>query len=131
VVYAAFLKPAMWWSSAHTFSGNAANLSIDLTTGCYCEKLPKGFVRHMTVIDADGQTLRLEGALGPMQFTGAMGHLAFTARPKDGGTDLIVTFDAGGYAKGGLAETLAKPVDMVLGAQVTRLKAYAETGKTP
>jgi hypothetical protein len=130
-VYAALLKPALWWSSAHTFSGSAANLSIDRATGCFCETLPKGFVRHMSVIAADGSTLRLEGALGPMQFTGAFGHLSFVTSAKDGGTDLVVTFDAGGYAKGGLAETLARPVDAVLGEQVARLKAYMETGKTP
>ena len=128
-VYAAILQPGQWWSSAHSFSGDAKNLSMDLAKGCFCEKLPTGFARHLGVIFADGKTLRLEGALGPLMTTGAAGHLAFITKAKDGGTELTLTYDAGGYAKGGLAEGWAKPVDSVLGQQVTRLKAYLETGK--
>jgi hypothetical protein len=129
-VYAALLTPGAWWSSRHSFSGDARNLTLDLASGCFCEKLPHGFVRHMTVIYADGGAgLRLSGGLGPMQFTGATGVLGFSLKADGGKTDLIVTYDVGGYAKRGLAETLAAPVDQVLGEQVTRLKAYVETGK--
>jgi opacity protein-like surface antigen len=129
-VYAALLTPGAWWSKDHSWSGSAQNLSIDLANGCFCEKLPKGFVRHMTVVFADGATtLRLFGGLGPMQFTGASGHLAFTLKPAGEKTDLTLTYDVGGYAKGGLAETWATPVDGVLGEAVGRLKKYVETGK--
>lgn len=129
-VYAALLTPGAWWSSKHSWSGDAKNLSIDAANGCFCEKLPHGYVRHMTVVFADGgTTLRLFGGLGPMQFTGAAGNLGFTLKPAGANTDLVVTYDVGGYAKGGLAETLAAPVDMVLGEQVSRLKKYLETGK--
>ena len=32
-----------WWDSAHTYSGDARNLTIDAKPmGCFCEKLPKG-----------------------------------------------------------------------------------------
>ena len=130
-VYAAMLSPAAWWSSQHSFSGDAKNLSIDLATGCFCERLPHGFVRHMTVVYADGASqLRLFGGLGPMQFTGAAGHLGFTLKDAGGGkTHISVTYDVGGYARGGLADRLAAPVDMVLGEQVKRLAKYVETGK--
>jgi hypothetical protein len=85
----------------------------------------------MMVIYADGATaLRLSGGLGPLQFTGASGVLGFALKDGGGGkTNLVVTYDVGGYAKGGLAETLAAPVDKVLGEQVLRLKKYLETGK--
>ena len=123
------MQPAGWWSSEHTWSGDAKNLSID-SSGCFCERLKHGAVRHMTVIYADeDNALRMEGALGPLQFTGATGRLAVSLTPRDGGTEVLMTFDAGGYAKGGLAETLAAPVDQVLGAQLARLKKAAETGK--
>lgn len=129
-VYAALLTPGAWWSSRHSWSGSAANLSIDLSTGCFCEKLPKGFVRHMTVVFADGATtLRLFGGLGPMQSTGAAGHLGFVLKPAGDKTELTLTYDVGGYAKGGLAEGWAAPVDGVLGEAVGRLKTYLETGK--
>jgi len=38
-----------WWNSAHTFSGDANNLSIeDKAGGCFCEKLENGgSVRHL------------------------------------------------------------------------------------
>jgi hypothetical protein len=129
-VYAALLTPGAWWASQHSWSGSAKNLSIDLAAGCFCETLPKGFVRHMTVVFADGaNTLRLFGGLGPMQFTGASGHMAFVLKPAGDRTELTLTYDVGGYAKGGLAEKWAAPVDGVLGEAVGRLKAYAETGK--
>jgi hypothetical protein len=129
-VYAALLTPGAWWSKDHSWSGSAANLSIDLGAGCFCETLPKGYVRHMTVVFVDGATtLRLFGGLGPMQFTGASGHLAFVLKPAGDKTDLTLTYDVGGYAKGGLADKWAAPVDGVLGDAVARLKKYAETGK--
>jgi hypothetical protein len=129
-VYAALLAPAAWWSSQHSFSGDAKNLRMDLASGCFCETLPKGFVRHMTITYADGgQTLRLAGALGPLQFTGAYGHMSFSLKETDGKTDLTLTYDVGGYAKGGLADKWAAPVDGVLGEAAARLKAYVETGK--
>ena len=43
---------ANWWDSAHTYSGDARNLSIDMKPGgCFCERLPNGGgVEHMRVV---------------------------------------------------------------------------------
>jgi hypothetical protein len=123
------MRPDKWWSSRHSWSGDAKNLYFD-PSGCFCERLKRGAVRHMTIVYNDGATtLRLNGGLGPMQFTGAGGNLGITLKDNGGKTDLVLTYDVGGYAKGGLAETLAAPVDGVLGEQVARLKKLAETGK--
>lgn len=129
-VWDAIMHPDRWWDPKHTWSGDAKSLAFD-PSGCFCERLKKGAVRHATIVYADGESqLRLFGALGPMQFTGASGHLGFTLKPAAAGaTELTVTYDVGGYAKGGLAETLAAPVDTVLGEQVARLKKAVETGK--
>jgi hypothetical protein len=128
-VWDAVMHPDRWWSSKHTWSGDSKSLSFD-PSGCFCERLKKGAVRHMTIVYADGESqLRLFGALGPLQFTGATGHLGFRLTETGGKTALVVTYDVGGYAKGGLAETLAGPVDVVLGEQVARLAKYVETGK--
>ena len=84
----------------------------------------------MTISYADGRSLlRLSGALGPLQATGAAGSLTFALKPDGSATNLTLTYDVGGYAKGGLAETYAAPVDMVMGQQLARLKKYLETGK--
>src|SRR5215471_13512061 len=58
-----------WWDKDHTWSGNAANLSIDARPGgCFCERLPGGGVQHMIVIYADrGKLLRMSGGIGPLQ----------------------------------------------------------------
>lgn len=129
-VRAAVLDIGKWWNGSHSYSGSAANMSIDLASGCFCEKLKDGEVRHMTVVYSDSGTLRLYGGLGPLQTTGAAGHLIFRfeAAP-EGKTLLTVTYDVGGYAKGGLAEKWAGPVDFVIGEQVGRLTRYIETGK--
>ena len=128
-VWKALMQPGRWWSSQHSWSGDAKNLSID-PGGCFCERLPKGAVRHMMIAYADGASqLRLFGALGPLQFTGASGHLGVVLKTAGAATDVVLTYDVGGYAKGGLAERFATPVDKVLGEQLGRLKKYVETGK--
>jgi hypothetical protein len=128
-VWDVLMRPDRWWSSQHSWSGDAKNLYFD-PSGCFCERLKRGAVRHMTIVYTDGATqLRMSGALGPLQFTGASGHLGVTLKPTAAGTDVVMTYDVGGYAKGGLAETYATPVDRVLGEQLARLKKSVETGK--
>jgi len=129
-VYAALIKPALWWNSEHTFSGSASNLSIDAKAGgCFCETLPNGgSTLHAIVVDADpGVTLRLRGPLGPFQGQGVDGALTFTLKAKDGGTDITLENNVGGYMKGGWGRWPAA-ADAMLGEQMVRLKTYLETG---
>jgi len=119
-----------WWSSEHTFSGNAHNLSVDeRPLGCFCEKLPnQGSVRHMEVLFvAPGKTLRMSGALGPLQALGAAGTLTFALTAAGDGTQLEATYAVGGYSPEGTT-SWAAPVNAMLTEQVTRLKNYIETG---
>nr|WP_295107047.1 SRPBCC family protein [uncultured Caulobacter sp.] len=127
-VWATLVTPAKWWASDHTWSGSAANLSLGAASGgCFCERLPSGgSVLHATTIyAAPGQKLVLSGALGPMQSSGATGALTFLLAEKDGKTTVTVTYDVGGYFRGGI-DKIAKPVDGVLGQQVQGLKRAAE-----
>jgi uncharacterized protein YndB with AHSA1/START domain len=127
-VYAALGEIGHWWSSAHTFSRNAANLSLDLKAGgCFCERLQDGgSVRHLSVVyAAPGRGLRLRGALGPLQTEGVDGALSWALKPSEGGTRVTQTYVVGGYLRGGMAEWAPK-VDKVLGEQLGRLKRYVE-----
>ncbi|HEY0478437.1 MAG TPA: SRPBCC family protein [Kofleriaceae bacterium] len=129
--WAALVEPRSWWDKSHTWSGDAANLSLEATPGgCFCEKLPGGGgVHHMTVVYADpGKLLRLTGGLGPLQDLAIAAVMTFKLTEAQGKTTLEVTYKVGGYAPTGLAG-LAKPVDGVLGEQVARWKRRVETGK--
>ena len=119
-----------WWDREHTLSGDAHNLTMTLKVGgCWCESLEKGgVVEHMRVIRVSpDRTLGLGGALGPLQTTGAAGHIIWSLAESASGTALTLTYDVGGYAKGGLA-SWAKPVDTVLSKEIGRLKRYVESG---
>ena len=78
-VYALLGQPSRWWSVAHSYSGNAANLSLALAPGgCFCETLPGGGVEHGRVLMAwPGRMLRLSAALGPLQAMPVQGVLTF------------------------------------------------------
>jgi len=128
--YAALVTPARWWSSKHTFSQDAANLSLDpVAGGCWCEKLANGgTVQHLVVVQAvPGKTVVMRGALGPLQGLGVEGAMTVSLKSVMDGTDLSLTYNVGGYLHDGLA-SWAAPVDGVLGEQLTRLKAFVETG---
>ena len=126
------IAPATWWSSEHTYSGDAANLYLDAqATGCFCEFLPlpkdtaegtrRGSVEHLHVVYADpGKVLRLSGGLGPLQSDAVAGTLTITLKPVDGGTRIQWFYVVGGYARFKFPE-MAVAVDKVLAQQVTRL----------
>jgi hypothetical protein len=117
-----------WWDSAHTFSGNASNLSInDKAGGCFCEKLKKGgSVRHLEVVFADpGKTLRLIGGLGPLQAMAVTGSMTWSLSKTDMGTNVTITYSVGGYRPDGL-QKMAPLVDKVMFEQLKRLKEYVE-----
>jgi hypothetical protein len=123
-------RVSAWWQSDHTFSGNAANLSIDARPGgCFCETLPgRGGVRHLTVVYADaGKQLRLTGGLGPLQELAVDGSMTWRFTQSGGTTTIEMTYRVAGYAPGGLA-AIAPTVDMVLGTQVARLKRLIDLG---
>jgi uncharacterized protein YndB with AHSA1/START domain len=129
-VYAALIAPAKWWSSEHTFSGDAKNFHADTKAGgCWCETLPHGgSALHLTVVYVDpGKALRLRGALGPFQGLGADGALTWKLEPAEDGTRLYLSYSLGGYNKDGFAE-LSKAADGVLSVQVNRLKNFIESG---
>lgn len=129
-VYARLLDISKWWNPSHTFSGNSQNLSIEATAnGCFCEKLDGGgSVRHLVVVFAEpGKTLRLAGALGPLQSLAAAGSLSWSLSKTEDGTRVELVYTVGGYRPNGF-QGLAPVVDKVLLNQLLRLKNYIEKG---
>ena len=121
-------EPARWWSKAHSWSGDAANFSMQMRPGgCFCEALPGGGgAEHARVVYvAPNKLLRLSGALGPLQQGAAIGTLSFEIAVEGQGTALLVRYVVNGYT--GLdAAKLALIVDGVIGEQAAGLKRAAE-----
>lgn len=118
-----------WWNPAHSWSGEAANLSLTpVAGGCFCEKLPKskGSVEHLHVVFADPERLlRLTGGLGPLQSMAVSGVMDWGMKPVAGGTELTLRYAVSGAIPGG-GKGLAPAVDGVLGEQFKRLTALVE-----
>lgn len=129
-VFEALGRIGQWWSSQHTYSGDAGKLSLDLAAGgCFCERWDGGSVQHAQVVGVGKDAyLRLSGGLGPLQELPATGVLTFTMKAVEGRTVLTLTYRVGGAPDAGL-EKWAAPVDRVLGEQAGRLAAYVDSGK--
>jgi hypothetical protein len=129
-VYQAIGEIGRWWDGAHTYSGRAENLSLSLTAGgCWCEAIPGGGVRHGEVLLAlpEQGMIRIDAPLGPLQDEGVSTALFFHMVPKDGGTELTVTYNVGGVRD--FALKAAPAVDGVLSGNWARLRRYVETGR--
>ncbi len=127
---AAVHEVGQWWSSDHTITGNAANLSIQaVPQGCFCESIgDHAGVVHLTVTFVNPNVLlRLTGGLGPLGLLGVDGNMTWEFLDADEGTTIRFAYVVGGYRPGGLDE-LAGPVDAVIGEALNRLKIHIETG---
>lgn len=118
------LAPGKWWSSAHTYSGDAGNLSLDATVGGYWkEAWEGGAVAHGRVILLQApRTLRLEAPFGPLQGVGAYVVWTITLEPAEAGNGTRVLFDETAVAPvGARLDTLAPAVDAVKTEAMRRL----------
>lgn len=136
-VWRELMQPARWWDSQHTWSGDAANLSLDQRAGgCFCEVLPneasakaapRGSVEHMRVVNIEhARVLRMRGGLGPLQSEAVNGVMTIQLKLVDatggasGKTQVLVEYVVGGYMRVPTAK-IASAVDAVVGEQFRRL----------
>jgi len=127
----AFVRIGEWWDAAHSYSGDAKNLSLEPKPGgCWCETLPDGgFVGHMSVAQSlPGKSLLLKGGLGPLAFMGVEGAMRVSFEAKGAATLVKMTYAVGGRDVKDFKE-LPTLVDGVLGAGFKRYTNYASTGK--
>lgn len=130
-VYETLGKVGSWWSSAHTYSGDARNMTIVVEPGgCFCEAVPTQGARieHGRVVYLQpGKMMRLSAALGPLQSEGVSGALTWVIKSlPDGQTEIAMNYVVGGYVRGGI-RPYAPLVDMVMVEQLTRLKAHLDS----
>lgn len=134
-IYRMLGQPNRWWSSAHTYSGDARNLKLDLRAGgCFCEIMPKGqgSIEHGRVIHAmKGKLLRLSAPLGPLQEMAVTGTLTWTLDANSGplpSTMVMLIYKVDGDMPGG-GKAWAPAVDSVLQEQMQGLTDALEKRK--
>lgn len=124
-------QPEAWWNGEHSYSAAAANMTIaPVAGGCFCEAIPvtngmaAGQVEHMRVLYVDPRvrTLRMSGALGPLQSEAVTGVLTMTVEPSGAGSKITWDYVVGGYMRMPMDE-MAPLVDAVVGEQLSRLAA--------
>jgi len=128
VVFRELGAVSRWWDPAHTWSGSARNLSLQLQAGgCFCEKLANGgSVQHGRVINVQpGVLLRLDAPLGPLQEMPVTAVLTFKLAPSGAGTLVTMTYRVSGALTMESAK-LAPIVESVLNTQLERLRAHAD-----
>ncbi|MBK7059863.1 MAG: ATPase [Rubrivivax sp.] len=119
-----------WWNDQHTWSGQAANMVLELHAGgCWCERWGEGrSVMHGQVVWVQpGQALRLNAALGPLQELGAGGVFTLVTSTLGDKTFVRLTYRVAGAPEAGL-DKLAPEVDQVLAEQWQRLLRFTTTG---
>ncbi|SEI60831.1 Uncharacterized conserved protein YndB, AHSA1/START domain [Sphingobium sp. AP50] len=134
-VYALLITPGRWWSDAHSYSGDSANMTIDPRAGgCFCETIPSkdgasGTIEHARILYAmPGQRLRFSGGFGPLQSEGVAGTLDIAITPAGKGVKVTMAYVVGGYLRAG-PDKIAPLVDQVLGEQLVGLKRAAESAQ--
>lgn len=143
-VWLALTKPGDWWNSAHSWSGDAKNMTLTPQGGgCFCERIPvgdsgnasamEGSARHAEVLQAfPMKVLRMRGGFGPLQGEPANGVLTITLKEVPGGTRVMWEYNVGGPMRYKSAD-IAPAVDAVMSEQLKRLQAHLgaleETGE--
>lgn len=128
-------RPGQWWSDEHTWSADAANLTLEPQAGgCFCERVPgedrddgfslEGSVQHATVIQAYPlRVLRMRGGLGPLQGEPATGILTITLKDIDGGTRVLWEYNVGGPMRYEIPQ-ISQAVDGVMSQQLAGLRDH-------
>ncbi|MBO6769274.1 MAG: SRPBCC family protein [Erythrobacter sp.] len=131
----ALTRPGTWWNDAHTWSGDADNMTLTPQAGgCFCERVPgedradgfslDGSVQHMSVVQAYPlRNLRMRGGLGPLQGEPATGVLTITLEEIEGGTRIRWEYVVGGHMRYEI-DTISKAVDGVMSEQLAGLRDH-------
>ncbi|MFC6635388.1 ATPase [Microbulbifer taiwanensis] len=128
-VYRGLASLPEWWNPAHSYSGSAGNLSMELRAGgCFCERWDQASVEHLRVIYAlPEREVRLSGGLGPLQSMPVSGLMQWRIVPQGDKSLLTWEYRVWGSSANKL-DAIAEPVNSVLAEQFRALKVYLEKG---
>lgn len=127
-IYGAVGEVGRWWDSAHTYSGDAANMTLPLEAGaCFCEAMANGTAfEHGRVVQADpGTGVLVDAPLGPLRGRAVTAQWSIGWSGANRGYTLVMTYVVRGPGLGAMAD----PVDGVMGVQFSRLARYVEYGE--
>lgn len=130
--FAAIGQLPKWWNARHSYSGKNENLRFGMKAGdCFCEDWGEGHsIEHARVLLVmQGQLVRMQGALGPLQELGATGILTLSTAQSEGKTYVRMVYRVTGSPDSNF-EKLAPVVDRVMGEQFSRWARFAD-GSTP
>lgn len=127
--FAALGRWGEWWSPAHTYSGDNANLSLTMEAGgSLIEAWDGGQVEHARVLLVwpEQGLLRMNAPFGPLQGLPVTAILTHAVRARDeGGVEVVQTLTVGGDAS---AVGMAEAVDGVMSEGLSRYERFVETG---
>lgn len=129
--WATFVDVGRWWSPEHSWSGDAANMTLDPRLGgCWCERWKGGAgAEHLRVTYVEpGRKMLLAGALGPLADRGVSGVMSVEFERIAGGSKMSLSYRVAGFPEGNGA-AIAPLVDQVLGDQVKRFRTMAATAR--
>ncbi len=131
-LWTALGEVGVWWDPAHTYSGDASNMSLVLEPGgCFCERLADGTdFEHGRVVESDRETgVLLDAPLGPLKGKAetARWSIGWTGSPLGGGWRLVITYGVRGPGVGAWADG----VDAVMRGQYGRLTHFLHYGEAP
>lgn len=126
-IYRGLASLPAWWNPAHSYSGSAKNLSMELRAGgCFCERWEQASVEHLRVIYAlPDREVRLSGGLGPLQSMPVNGLMQWRIVPLGDTSLLTWEYRVWGSEANNL-DKIAEPVDTVLKEQFESLREFLE-----
>lgn len=123
----AMTKLASWWDKDHTYTGDSANLSLDLSPGgCWCETLDSGDAfDHGRTVSVGSDRLVFDAPFGPLRGKATKAELVVEWPPANRDGQITWTFVVEGPGVGAMADT----VDGVMGAGFNRFSHFLHHGK--
>lgn len=119
----------LWWQASHTYSGDSANLSLDLAPGgCWCEALEDGTAfDHGRTVSVEADHILFHAPFGPLRGRTQRADLTIGWSTGDDSPRVYWLFVVEGDGIGAMAEA----VDGVMAAGFANWTAHLDAMSQP